>query len=116
MEAVVVAAARGGADPRLFLLLKLMLPLAAANCAAAFGRGTAAGGTVVLTVCASLLGCHCYSYVSCTLFFSFRLVFGFAALPHIPTSLVKFGGVACRIFLPLAQTLLNLGGKAIHLF
>ena len=35
---------------------------------------------------------------------------------HIPISLLNFEGVACRIFLLLAQTHQNPGGKAIYFF
>ena len=87
---------------------------AAASYAAACGRGIAAAALN----CASLLGCRCYSYLPGTLFLCFDLFFWFAALPHIPTSLLNFGGVACRIsFISSAQThLKNVGGKAIHFF
>ena len=69
---------------------------AAASCAASCGRGTAAAA-LRSTVCASLLGCR-YSYVPDALFFVSASFFG---LPRcrtcIPTCLLNFGGVACRI-------------------
>ena len=115
---VVAAAARGG-DYVFRLSLKLMLPPAAASCAAfsfaaACGRGIAAAA-LWLTVCA-LLGCRCYSYEPGTLFFIYAssMVCRVAAHPYIPPQFRR----RCLqyFFLPLAQTHLNLGGKAIHFF
>ena len=40
----------------------------------------------------------------------------YIVVAHIPISLLNFEGVACRIFLPLAQTHQNPGGKAIYFF
>ena len=57
------------------------------------GRGMAVAALRSTLPPTLLLGCRCYSHA---VLFCFSLFRRFAALPHIPTALLNFGGVACR--------------------
>ena len=92
-----------------------VLPLAVLLLLAVVGYGIAAGGTVVNCLCIVaglplLLVRTLYAFF---LFLLFFLVCHVAAHPHIPP---QFRRRRLQDFFPLAQTYLNLDGKAFHFF
>ena len=97
-----------------FLLLKLMLPVAATSCAAASCAATCGRG---IAAAALRLAVHrCWAAVATLTLFFFCSTLGLqrCATSSHPSSFSEASPAGFR--LPLARTHLNLGGKAIQSF